>query len=96
MQQQILFYIGFIALVLLPISFACSLVLGFWFGNEPLQNNQYKILGALHALSAVLFSTLSIVEIFLTGNARGTATWIGFVLSAIFAYLSYDKFKKTR
>ncbi len=77
----------------LPLVLVASLAFTFIYGAEPWDKKQYKIVGALHAVSAILFGALFVIDYLMIRNFEH---WFWLILPAIFAFLSWKYWRKTK
>lgn len=91
--QNYLFIIGLAILCALPVVIAATLVFTFSSGKQPWNKKTYKVVGALQALTAILFAALLAVNYLLIHTLE---YWFVFLIPAVFGALAYNNLRQAK
>lgn len=83
--------VGLAALCALPIVIATALIFTFISGAEPWNKKTYRAIGALYAITAILFAALFAIGWALTQTQEN---WWGLAISAVFGLISWNYLRK--
>lgn len=85
--------LGLAALGALPVVIATTLIFTFTSGKKPWNKKTYRAVGALQALTAILFAALLAVNYLLIHTLEH---WFTFLIPVVFGALAYHNLRQAR